>query len=137
MTARMAASSQARRSVTCAFCQGRGLDPFGLLSPLAACQVCLGRGRVSVRTPFRACAYCQGSGVQPHRRLTCGACEGRGVQTVPEPPDPCPACGGLGADPAKELELPCPTCTGRGVVSRNATGRHGKWRGGRTGAPQV
>jgi len=26
--------------ITCAFCKGKGKDPFGLLSKLADCQVC-------------------------------------------------------------------------------------------------
>jgi len=33
-----------RTSATCAFCRGRGNDPFGIMSHLSTCCVCGGRG---------------------------------------------------------------------------------------------
>ena len=103
--------------VRCAFCRGRGLDPFGLLSLLAACQVCLGRGRVLVPSPYGTCACCAGTGVQPHRRLACSACRGRGVHAQPAGSRPCPVCHGQGTAPCSELDLPCLTCGGRGTIA--------------------
>ena len=38
--------------ISCAFCKGKGIDPFGLLSELAICQVCLGKGKVEVDEPI-------------------------------------------------------------------------------------
>jgi DnaJ-class molecular chaperone len=50
------------------------------------------------------------------RRLTCTACKGKGVVTVPEPWQTCPTCGGSGRAPI-EYDLPCTTCSGKGVVA--------------------
>ena len=66
-------------TLKCAFCQGRGKDPFELLSRLASCQVCGGRGRIVVFAPFKRCPCCEGTGVYPHSRLTCSVCGGKGV----------------------------------------------------------
>ncbi len=52
-----------RVGIKCGFCHGTGKDPFGLLSTLAACQVCGGRGRVTVIEPVVKWAFCHGSGV--------------------------------------------------------------------------
>lgn len=68
-----------RVTLKCAFCQGKGKDPFELLSKLARCQVCGGRGKVVVLAPFRKCSDCKGTGVYPHSRLTCLVCGGKGV----------------------------------------------------------
>jgi DnaJ-class molecular chaperone len=103
-------------SVRCAFCGGKGHDPFALLSPPSACQVCLGRGVVDVPEPRVPCAYCRGLGIAPHTRLTCSSCGGRGAQTVREPHATCHRCGGDGADPASERGLSCLDCHGAGVV---------------------
>jgi hypothetical protein len=64
--------------ITCAFCKGKGKDPFGLLSKLANCQVCIGKGKVEVGLPMEECAFCKGSGIHPHARLTCSTCRGKG-----------------------------------------------------------
>lgn len=66
-------------NVRCAFCQGKGKDPFGLLSELSACQVCMGRGQVTVSTPYTTCPACEGSGVAYDTRLVCTVCGGKGV----------------------------------------------------------
>ena len=64
--------------IKCAFCKGKGKDPFDLLSKLATCQVCGGTGKVKVDEPMIECAFCKGSGIYPHERLTCSACNGKG-----------------------------------------------------------
>lgn len=119
--------TRANAAVRCAFCNGQGLDPFELLSPLSACPVCLGRGVVDVLEPRVRCAYCRGSGVHPHTRLTCSGCAGRGFQTVREPLATCPRCGGSGKETGSELHLSCPSCRGAGWVhhhaARSAPGR--------------
>lgn len=110
------ARPRAGAAVRCAFCNGRGLDPFELLSALSACPVCLGRRVVGVAEPRVRCAYCRGSGVHPHTRLTCGGCAGKGFQTVREPPATCPRCGGSGEETGSELHLSCLGCRGAGWV---------------------
>lgn len=68
--------------VTCAFCQGNGRDPFGLLSTLSNCPVCHGRGTVWVVEPYETCPACQGTGLYFRSRMYCWACRGKGVRTV-------------------------------------------------------
>jgi DnaJ-class molecular chaperone len=106
-----------KRQVVCAFCQGSGTDPFGILSSLTRCQVCDGLGEIEATLPFVRCGACAGSGIQPHHRLTCSACGGRGVHTVPEHRQICPDCNGKGLDPDSEVDLPCSMCNGSGQVS--------------------
>ena len=69
-----------------------------------------------MQEPYIVCAFCQGTGKHPMRRLTCTACKGKGVVTVPERRQTCPACGGTGRAEA-EYDLPCTTCKGTGVVA--------------------
>jgi DnaJ-class molecular chaperone len=100
---------------TCAFCKGKGKDPFKLLSELANCQVCGGTGKVEIEEPTIKCAYCKGTGVYPHgARITCIACKGRGMIAVEGTLDKCLKCGGTG----QELDsgLPCIECRGKGAV---------------------
>lgn len=101
--------------IKCAFCQGVGKDPFGLLSPLAACQVCGGKGAVTVREPAIECAFCEGTGVHRDRRLTCTVCGGKGMVTIKKPVEKCPHCDGKGVAPLEYL--PCLICGGKGVVT--------------------
>lgn len=82
--------------VPCAFCQGSGKDPFRLLSPLSACGVCDGTGRVEVEEPYVSCAFCGGTGIHPRSRLTCTACMGKGVIAIKKPVKSCPTCLGAG-----------------------------------------
>ena len=103
--------------VPCAYCEGKGRDPFRLPSPLATCGVCGGTGVVRVEEPFRRCAFCAGNGKHPHSRLTCTACKGKGVSPVKAPVGACPVCDGRGQDPRGDLDLFCTTCHGTGVVS--------------------
>lgn len=101
--------------ITCAFCRGKGRDPFKLLSELATCQVCGGTGEVDVREPAIGCAYCKGTGVYPHgARITCIVCNGKGMVTVEGTPDECLKCGGTGQE--VDSGLPCIECRGKGVV---------------------
>ena len=53
--------------VQCAFCKGNGKDPFNLLSELATCQVCGGRGKAEV------------TGQEIDSGLPCIKCGGKGV----------------------------------------------------------
>jgi len=102
--------------VQCAYCDGRGKDPFGIPSPKSNCCVCGGNGIVRVREPHIPCAFCQGMGMHPNRRLTCTVCRGKGVVHAREPTQTCPACAGTG-QAESEYDLPCTTCGGKGVVS--------------------
>ncbi|MBE0516576.1 MAG: hypothetical protein IBX41_04175 [Methanophagales archaeon] len=99
----------------CAFCDAMGLDPFKIPSPFSKCQVCWGRGTVSVADKTIMCVYCGGSGKHPELRLTCPVCWGKGVvNIVREPTMICPECGGTGRAP--ESKLPCLRCGGKGVI---------------------
>lgn len=99
--------------ITCAFCKGLGKDPFGLLSPLATCQVCSGTGKVKVTPPTAKCAFCNGTGVHLDKRVTCTVCGGKGVVTVPKGAKTCSECNGSGQAPDG---LPCLNCRGKGVA---------------------
>lgn len=103
------------KATTCAFCSGKGLDPFELLSPMSKCQVCGGSGEVKVEKPTIKCAFCNGRGIYPHTRLTCTVCNGKGLITVKGSTKTCDACGGngKGAD-----SLPCLSCGGKGIVAK-------------------
>jgi DnaJ-class molecular chaperone len=68
-------------SLPCIFCSGKGKDPFGVMSHLSDCPVCLGKGVVQVPVPYMACAHFQGSGAI--KRQTCTACRGRGRVAAP------------------------------------------------------
>jgi len=101
--------------IICAFCKGKGKDPFGLLSELATCQVCGGKGQVEVIEPAIKCAFCKGTGVYPHNaRVTCTVCNGKGMVTVKGETEGCPKCKGSGQE--IESGLPCIKCRGKGVV---------------------
>ena len=106
--------------VSCAFCGGKGRDPFGIMSALSTCCVCGGKGKVSTSSPYVGCAFCQGTGVYPLSRLTCTACGGVGVSPVKEPKDTCPKCRGTGVDPYSQAGFYCLLCHGAGVVSHRA-----------------
>ncbi len=117
-------------SVRCAFCQGTGRDPFGVMSPLSKCQVCGGTGRRMLRAPTSSCPFCGGTGIYPHTRLTCTVCGGVGTISVPEAAVACPCCGGSGraADYVwPDSPFPCSCCSGKGVVPQSvakAQARH-------------
>jgi len=101
--------------ISCAFCKGRDKDPFNLLSELATCQVCGGKGKVEIKEPAIKCAYCKGTGVYPRDgRVTCTVCNGKGMITVKGDTEKCPRCKGTGQ--AIESGLSCIKCGGKGVI---------------------
>jgi len=66
----------------CAYCYGRGVDPFGCPSPTSKCAVCGGKGYNRVVAPYVTCTSCGGTGKVLGRRMTCTTCKGRGVLTA-------------------------------------------------------
>lgn len=71
-------SSSKGSLIACAFCRGRGVDPFGIPSKISKCQVCKGRKENFILEPFEECPACVGRGVYKHHRLPCAVCGGRG-----------------------------------------------------------
>ncbi len=108
--------ASARATVQCAFCRGKGKDPFGILSYLSTCCICGGKRTNQVRQPYVECVFCAGSGVYPHSRLTCTACGAVGVRSVADQTVTCPKCLGDGVEPASGTSFYCWTCHGAGVV---------------------
>ena len=99
--------------IVCAFCNGRGIDPFDLLSEKSTCHVCGGKGKVDVSTLFMKCAYCKRTG--NYKSYSCNVCRGKGV--VPKltgRTKVCPECYGSGEDISSDME--CLTCHGKGVM---------------------
>ena len=72
--------------VKCAYCGGRGKDPFGVPGPESNCSTCGGKGYNRVVTPYVPCPACDGTGKLLGRRLNCTTCKGKGVVTVRRPP---------------------------------------------------
>jgi DnaJ-class molecular chaperone len=105
------------KETKCAFCKGKGIDPFELLSPASTCSVCGGKGKVNVEKPYIKCAFCHGTGVYPHTRLSCTICSGKGVVTFREPRMICPECKGSGREPLSGF--PCLRCGGMGVIRKD------------------
>ena len=68
--------------IECAFCRGRGRDPFKVLSCLSNCPVCHGKGKAWVVAPYETCPACQGTGLYSGTRMYCWACHGTGVRSV-------------------------------------------------------
>ncbi len=99
--------------VKCAFCNGKGKDPFGVMSVLADCQVCKGRGTVRIEEPYETCPVCHGKGIQYNKRLNCMACGGKGVLHLKKGMKTCPECGGSGKG---AMGLYCLKCKGRGKI---------------------
>lgn len=98
----------------CAFCHGKGTDPYGILSWESTCYVCHGLGITTVPVPHVPCRYCEGSG--SHKTFSCTVCRGSGVvPPVAEPKYLCPGCEGRAYEISSGLE--CLECRGRGVVS--------------------
>jgi DnaJ-class molecular chaperone len=130
--------SGAAVKVPCAFCKGKGKDPFGVMSHLSTCQVCGGRGEVRVRPPTAPCKFCKGSGVHPYsaERLTCSACKGRGVVTAIKDGVPCPVCGGSGIHPlGRTMAFACARCGGQGVVPKRGRVQEAGAKSATTAAP--
>ena len=107
---------QAPVEIPCAFCRGRGLDPYQIMSERSRCCVCGGSGKVVVTEPFDVCAHCQGTGSV--KTLTCTACKGKGVLSrsrAESDSQTCPECGGTGDDNSAPA-MACLRCRGRGRV---------------------
>jgi len=77
---RSKASGFGFKEIICAFCKGKGKDPFGIPSKLSSCQACRGKGRITIADiPHETCGACKGTGVFAHHRLPCSVCGGKGV----------------------------------------------------------
>jgi DnaJ-class molecular chaperone len=112
-TASIPIKPRVREAHVCAFCHGRGVDPFNAMSDRSTCGSCQGKGTVEVPVPHVRCAYCSGSG--SHKTYRCLVCGGAGVVAAPTGPTrSCLECGGEGCEPSSKL--PCLACKGRGVV---------------------
>lgn len=116
MRAKAIRKDEGNIAVRCAFCQGKGIDPFELLSKISICQVCSGRGEVTISEPALECAFCGGTGIHRGQRLTCVVCGGKGMVGIREPVGTCSDCKGKGIIPGNYL--PCLKCGGIGVVAR-------------------
>ena len=104
------------KEIKCAFCKGKGVDPFDLLSSLSTCSVCGGKGKINVEEPYVKCGFCHGTGIYPHSRLNCTVCSGKGVVTFKERATICPECKGTGQEHL--TNLPCLRCGGIGVIRK-------------------
>jgi len=104
---------RAHETIPCAFCHGRGVDPFNALSDRSTCGSCSGRGTVLVPTPHVRCAFCSGNG--SYKTYRCPACGGAGaVVALDGPTRTCPDCEGLTY--VADSGMVCLTCRGRGIV---------------------
>ena len=74
--------------VTCAFCKGKGKDPFHLMSALSNCPACGGRKTVRVREPHETCGACEGTGRYANSKMYCWTCHGKGVVPSKKAPRP-------------------------------------------------
>ena len=109
------ATATAQETVLCAFCNGRGTDPYDQLSSRSKCGSCDGAGTKVVSSPHTTCAFCRGSG--SHKTFRCPICGGAGaVPVLDGPTETCPECEGLAAETSSGL--PCLRCRGRGVIRR-------------------
>ena len=69
--------------VSCAFCKGTGIDPYGL-SPLSKCVACSGKGYLFVKKPYEECNACVGTGRYIGTHMYCWICKGKGVVSKEE-----------------------------------------------------
>ncbi len=116
MKAQVLKGKQGKITDNCAFCRGKGTDPFEILSKLSTCQVCGGRGEVTIPAPAIKCTFCGGTGIHRDQRLTCLVCNGKGMVNINEPIETCPDCKGKGVTEADYL--PCLKCKGKGVINK-------------------
>lgn len=115
----MKSTERKSKTIKCAFCKGRGLDPFGIMSEMATCQVCGGKKAVEVFEPFVDCRFCKGSGVYPTQRLSCTACSGKGVISQETKNGKlCESCNGTGVCSTRGAGFWCVECHGSGLAIR-------------------
>ncbi|HIK13884.1 MAG TPA: hypothetical protein IGS53_01060 [Leptolyngbyaceae cyanobacterium M33_DOE_097] len=113
----MASSTQktGKIRIPCAYCQGKGRDRFGVMSPLSQCAACHGKGFQWIVPPVVRCAYCHGGGVSPTgTRSYCLACCGKGLQSRIDRTASCPDCHSTGSNP--NTGMYCNRCHGAGVI---------------------
>jgi DnaJ-class molecular chaperone len=104
-----------REIIRCAFCGGKGTDPFNVMSDRSTCSSCDGRGALEVPVPHVRCVFCAGSG--SYKTYRCPVCGGAGVGSAPKVPTrTCEECQGSAFDASSGL--PCLACHGHGVVPR-------------------
>ncbi len=97
--------------ITCAFCGGKGKDPYDLLSVSAYCLVCNGQGHVTITEPYKKCLFCSGTGKSPlGARVSCIVCLGKGYYHC-DSDKVCGQCKGKGKS---NDGLPCTKCGGKG-----------------------
>lgn len=97
--------------ITCAFCNGKGKDPYNLLSSKSNCFVCNGTGRIEIEEPLKKCVFCSGTGKNPlGARVSCIVCGGKGNNHC-ESNTKCIKCKGTGKS---SDGLPCNYCKGIG-----------------------
>lgn len=101
-----------RVAESCAFCQGKGTDPYGIPSWKSGCAVCGGGGALKIPQENVACAHCRGTG--SIKRFICTVCHGSGVVSRHLGATcACPTCGSDGHDPQNPT-LDCLHCRGKG-----------------------
>ncbi len=113
-----------QETIPCAFCKGKGTDPFNVLSSLSVCGACDGRGTRSVSVPHVRCAYCEGTG--SYKTYRCAVCGGAGV-TAPlaDPTRICPECRGPCLRSLERFGLPeLPRTRGRLGLKRTGSRRN-------------
>lgn len=93
----------------CIYCEGKGKDPYKLLSSTSKCLVCNGSTTVQIDEPFRACIFCSATGKNPlGARVPCIVCKGKGKNTITSEVV-CAKC--IGTSRASD-GLPCTNCKG-------------------------
>ena len=108
-----------RTEMKCAFCEGKGKDPFGVPSAESRCQVCAGKGKNTLQQKgTRKCNFCNASGKHPIERLTCPVCKGYGVFEFNGEGEMCFQCQGTGRE--ESHYFPCAYCHGYGITKKVA-----------------
>ncbi len=110
------AETTGQETIACAFCGGKGSDPYNQLSSRSRCEVCKGQGLVQAPAVRQTCPFCTGTG--SFKTFSCPVCRGKGVvPLLPEPTKVCPFCEGRAFAPSSGLE--CLECHGRGRVTQS------------------
>ena len=106
---------------SCAYCEGKGKDPFGVPSSEWTWEGWKGKGSnalIGKESGVKECRYCDGSGKHPIERLTCPVCKGYGVFQLNGQGSPCSECHGNGK--REDGYFPCAYCKGYGVIRKVA-----------------